>query len=241
MKNVDIIISEWMGYCLLYEAMLDSVIWARDRYLSEDGLMIPSHCTLRIAPMTDPDYIDEHIHSWRHVYGFDMNSMQEDLFKEVVVRDVKSAACPTDSTQFLRLSMHAAQTEDLSFDKKPFYVGLQGDMGVLDGFVVWFDTFFLTSRYGEIPLDIKAEDCERRGGESIAFTTGPHGPRTHWQQAVLLIDHGEREPETVEAGQILSGSIGYVKRQDDSRALDINVCWKVDDTTENGKQTWSMR
>ena len=37
-KQVDIIISEWMGYCLLYEAMLDSVIWARDHYLAPDGL-----------------------------------------------------------------------------------------------------------------------------------------------------------------------------------------------------------
>jgi hypothetical protein len=37
-SRVDIIISEWMGYCLLYEAMLDSVIWARDRYLGPDGL-----------------------------------------------------------------------------------------------------------------------------------------------------------------------------------------------------------
>lgn len=37
-KQVDIIVSEWMGYCLLYEAMLDSVLYARDRYLAPDGL-----------------------------------------------------------------------------------------------------------------------------------------------------------------------------------------------------------
>ena len=42
MKSVDIIISEWMGYCLLYEAMLDSIIWARDRYLAPDGLSTSS-------------------------------------------------------------------------------------------------------------------------------------------------------------------------------------------------------
>lgn len=36
--KVDIIVSEWMGYCLLYEAMLDSVLWARDHYLHPDGL-----------------------------------------------------------------------------------------------------------------------------------------------------------------------------------------------------------
>jgi len=32
-KHVDIIISEWMGYFLLYESMFDTVIYARDRYL----------------------------------------------------------------------------------------------------------------------------------------------------------------------------------------------------------------
>ena len=31
--EVDIIISEWMGYFLLYESMLDSVIFARDKWL----------------------------------------------------------------------------------------------------------------------------------------------------------------------------------------------------------------
>jgi len=35
--KVDIIISEWMGYFLLYESMLDSVIYARNKYLKEDG------------------------------------------------------------------------------------------------------------------------------------------------------------------------------------------------------------
>jgi 2-polyprenyl-3-methyl-5-hydroxy-6-metoxy-1,4-benzoquinol methylase len=37
-KQVDIIVSEWMGYCLLYEAMLDSVLYARDKYLAPGGL-----------------------------------------------------------------------------------------------------------------------------------------------------------------------------------------------------------
>lgn len=31
--KVDIIISEWMGYFLLYESMLDTVLVARDKYL----------------------------------------------------------------------------------------------------------------------------------------------------------------------------------------------------------------
>ncbi len=31
--KVDVIVSEWMGYCLFYESMLDTVIFARDKWL----------------------------------------------------------------------------------------------------------------------------------------------------------------------------------------------------------------
>ena len=31
--EVDILISEWMGYFLFYESMLDTVIFARDKWL----------------------------------------------------------------------------------------------------------------------------------------------------------------------------------------------------------------
>jgi protein arginine N-methyltransferase 1 len=38
--QVDIIISEWMGYFLLYESMLDTVLFARDKWLKKDGYVI---------------------------------------------------------------------------------------------------------------------------------------------------------------------------------------------------------
>ena len=36
-EHVDVIISEWMGYFLLFESMLDTVLWARDKYLAPNG------------------------------------------------------------------------------------------------------------------------------------------------------------------------------------------------------------
>ena len=40
--EIDIIISEWMGYFLLYESMLDCVLWARDKFLNKKtGKMLP--------------------------------------------------------------------------------------------------------------------------------------------------------------------------------------------------------
>ena len=48
-KDVDIIVSEWMGYCLFYEAMFDSVIFARDNFLKSGGIMIPNIAEFFIA------------------------------------------------------------------------------------------------------------------------------------------------------------------------------------------------
>ena len=59
--KVDIIISEWMGYFLLYESMLDTVLYARDRFLNKDGLIFPDKATIFVAGIEDGDYKDEKI------------------------------------------------------------------------------------------------------------------------------------------------------------------------------------
>lgn len=59
--KVDIIISEWMGYFLLYESMLDTVLYARDTYLQPDGLIYPDKATLFVAGIEDGEYKEEKI------------------------------------------------------------------------------------------------------------------------------------------------------------------------------------
>ena len=50
-EKVDVILSEWMGYFLLREAMFDSVLNARDAWLKPGGALFPSHASLRMAPL----------------------------------------------------------------------------------------------------------------------------------------------------------------------------------------------
>lgn len=59
--KVDIIISEWMGYFLLYESMLDTVLLARDKYLAPGGLIFPDKATIHMAAIEDGDYKEEKI------------------------------------------------------------------------------------------------------------------------------------------------------------------------------------
>jgi len=41
--KVDIIVSEWMGYFLLYESMLDTVLFARDKWLVSYFFILDAH------------------------------------------------------------------------------------------------------------------------------------------------------------------------------------------------------
>lgn len=42
--QVDVIVSEWMGYGLLFENMLPSVLYCRDKWLKKEGFMLPDLC-----------------------------------------------------------------------------------------------------------------------------------------------------------------------------------------------------
>lgn len=49
----DYIVSEWMGYFLLFEGMLDSVLYARDHHLAPGGLLMPNRCSLHLLGIED--------------------------------------------------------------------------------------------------------------------------------------------------------------------------------------------
>jgi len=48
-NGFDVLVSEWMGYCLLYESMLSSVLYARDHFLKPGGAILPDTATI-ISP-----------------------------------------------------------------------------------------------------------------------------------------------------------------------------------------------
>jgi protein arginine N-methyltransferase 1 len=45
-----------MGYFLLYESMLDTVLFARDKWLKIDGILVPDHAKMYMALLDDSCY-----------------------------------------------------------------------------------------------------------------------------------------------------------------------------------------
>ena len=58
-EKVDVIVSEWMGHCLFYEAMLEPLLAIRDSYLAQDGVMIPAKVSLHAGLVCDEDLFDD--------------------------------------------------------------------------------------------------------------------------------------------------------------------------------------
>ena len=238
-KQVDIIVSEWMGYCLLYEAMLDSVIWARDQYLAPEGLMIPSHATLRLSLFADEEYISDKITFWNSVYGFQMSPMLAKAYDDIIIRTVNPDAVPSQSEAFARLQLHAVEKSDLIIHDAQFKLAAKQDVDQLHGFLIHFDIFFTTNR--------KADVSEAH----TSFTTGPLGPETHWQQALALIDTSKNNTNDLMAGDQICGSIAFNKGADNFRELQIKINWQVEralsednqrlSVTKPSEQAWCMR
>ncbi|CAI0643795.1 unnamed protein product [Colletotrichum noveboracense] len=238
--QVDIIISEWMGYCLLYEAMLPSVLWARDRYLKPDGLLVPSVSTIWAAPVSDPEYVTDFITFWDDVYGFDMKSMKTGIYDEARIEVMPESCVCGSATQIAFQDLHSIKTEELDFEA-PWKSTLSRDIPSLDGFLVWFDIFFTTSRKDTVPASLHVKPGEYSGtrpGE-IAFTTGPFGPATHWKQGFLMSKSLEDNIE-VKAGTDVSGRIVFKAPENNPRALTIGNTWTVSGQGEK-KQLWKLR
>ena len=238
--SVDIIVSEWMGYCLQFEAMLDSIIWARDKYLkSPGGLVVPSHCTLRLAPIADSDCAMEEVDFWHDVYGFSMSPLLEEVYDSVAIRRVPVEDLAAFSVEIFRLPIHTIKAEELNFTSK-FKFRLKKDAERLDGWVMWFDAFFLPSSTAILPSDITDDICKSLATGSVAFTTGPMGPDTHWKSGVMMIKHNASDRYVVREGQTLEGNINISKGRDDKRALDISIGWKDSERVMERSQIWRL-
>merc|ERR1711934_426239 len=114
--KVDIIISEWMGYCLFYESMLDTVLFARDKWLRPGGLIFPDKATLYLAAIEDAEYKSEKIDFWNNVYGFDMSCIREIAMVEPLVDTVDAKSMVTPGVPIFTVNLATCTKEDLAFE-----------------------------------------------------------------------------------------------------------------------------
>uniref|UniRef100_A0A8D1WKA0 type I protein arginine methyltransferase n=1 Tax=Sus scrofa TaxID=9823 RepID=A0A8D1WKA0_PIG len=182
-EKVDIIISEWMGYCLFYESMLNTVIFARDKWLKPGGLMFPDRAALYVVAIEDRQYKDFKIHWWENVYGFDMTCIRDVAMKEPLVDIVDPKQVVTNACLIKEVDIYTVKTEELSFTSA-FCLQIQRN-----DYVHALVTYF----------NIEFTKCHKKMG----FSTAPDAPYTHWKQTVFYLE----DYLTVRRGEEIYGTI----------------------------------
>lgn len=86
-EQVDIIISEPIGFLLVHERMLESYVAARDRFLKPGGLMMPTTGSIVLCPFTDDALYKEHCARaafWEtsNFFGVDLSPVAAQAYQE---------------------------------------------------------------------------------------------------------------------------------------------------------------
>ncbi|KAK3285548.1 Protein arginine N-methyltransferase 1 [Cymbomonas tetramitiformis] len=199
-EKVDIIISEWMGYFLFYESMLDSVLHARDKYLAPGGWVAPDLCTLKMVAIEDSEYKNEKINFWNNVYGFDMNCMRKVAMTEPLVDCVDSDLIVSNHCTLKGVDIENISREECSSFKEDFCLEITRN-DYVHALVAYFDVSF------------------NRCHTQIGFSTSPTARQTHWKQTVFYLE----DELMVCEGEVLTGTMECRPNKKNHRDLDITI------------------
>jgi len=223
--KVDVIISEWMGYFLLRESMLDSVLVARDKHLKPGGAMFPSHATLYLAPLGKVKALSDKWTTWegeaqhwasfvgdmRNTYETDFSCLRDDFMQEQQKYHLFTGAFATLTPKslagagrpLLSLDLLRASLDELRNPTEPLTCSMRiARDGVVEGFVGYFDAFFR----GSTEISVEQE---------VTLSTAPMvGSSTHWGQQIF----GFYPPLHACRGDCLEGSM-YIRRQERNARL----------------------
>ena len=202
-ESVDIIISEWMGYFLLYESMLDTVLYARDKWLTPEGLIFPDTCSLHLLAIEDGEYRHEKIDWWRNVYGFNMDCIGRIAMLEPLVDIVSPDQVCTQPCHLQSFNLKTMKKEDAAFTADFRLKVTRNDY--VHALVAYFDCDF--------------NDCHK----PLSFSTGPRSRSTHWKQTVFYLT----DTLTVHAGENITGQLTCVPNAKNPRDLDIGIKYEL--------------
>ncbi|XP_061195321.1 protein arginine N-methyltransferase 6-like isoform X2 [Saccostrea echinata] len=207
-EKVDVIVSEWMGYSLLYESMLPSVLHIRDHWMKKGGLMLPSSAVLYIAPFSD-DEITEKLEIWSEMkdrYKVSMDCMKnyarQCISRGAHVRCVSPEDIISHGYPLVTFDLHKVSISDISDIQRKFELSCFGS-SIFHGFVLWFTVTF---------------------PENVVLSTSPYSQETHWGQTLF---YNDTEIEVKQDTRIC-GNLSIKPNRNKPRFLDVHISYQVD-------------
>ncbi|KAM6970880.1 protein arginine N-methyltransferase 6 [Tautogolabrus adspersus] len=218
-EQVEVIVSEWMGYALLHESMLNSVLFARDKWLKPGGLILPNKAELYISPISDP-VVEDRLNFWYTVkdrYDVDMSAMSGFARKCIMNSDITMISVHVEDVlshpaRFAELDLNTVTVDELRSVKGKFKCDSFGSAAV-NAFCVHFTVTF--------PCPDKP----------LVLSTSPFKQETHWKQAVLYLD----APVEVVQDTVVTGEVCMYPSEDSARHICIHVDYTIGEQKRQSK------
>ena len=161
-----------MGYFLLYESMLDSIIEVRDKYLKKGGTVFPNKAQIFVAAIDDEKFYSYKVGHWKDVYGFDMSCLSTAVLREAQIDLVDGSQNVTsDGSLILDLDLNKMKKEDVNFASE-YSVKINKNCK-LHGLVGWFDCIFEDPNNPHL---------------AVTLSTSPFKKPTHWKQTTFYMN-----------------------------------------------------
>lgn len=219
-EKVDVIISEPMGVLLFHERMIESFLFARNKFLKPELLgnrmsLFPGIGSISLAPFTDGlMYSDFKSRSkfWGNesFYGVNLSSMkkisEEQIFRQPVVGGFDPKTLMSESVkksfEFYKKEVNEEVLKEILIQ----FEFLMEFTGVIHGLAGWFNVTF-----------------PKVDGTSFTLETGPENTRTHWQHCRFFF----RKPIGVNHGQLFKGALKM--KINEERSYNVVIEGKVND------------
>lgn len=225
-ERIDVIISEWMGSCLLHGNKLATIIETRDRL---GGIMFPSRTALFLNGWSDKTRENRdsgcgcaganRLSWWSNVHGLNLSVFSPLKLNKVSIEVVDDKEIVTERALVLDLDLNSCTDSALDFECS-FEMGMV-ENSTLDGFVAAFDVHFF------------------EGGESrVLLSTSAAKPQTHWKQALFLLDPKEAPAEPLPAGTHVLGSFAMQRNIENPSDYDVAITWTAG--TYHGAQAFRI-
>jgi len=181
-KDIDIIISEWMGFYLFHESMLESVIYARDHFLrktEQDQSMniFPSHAYLYCAPFVDQNIRIELNTMWKNYFDLNfspiLQCIQNSDLNQCVIETIEPSQLVHEAQLIQSIDLRTIRIDDLHSMRSFCQFDIDNTC-IISGFCFWFDCYFSSTNNSSIL-------------HSTRLTTSPHSSKTHWKQTLVFL------------------------------------------------------
>ena len=170
-----------MGFYLLHESMLNSVLYARDKFLSIEGTMFPSEARIYSSPCSVQKLWKEQISFWDNVHGYNMSAVTsyalEEKSKKPEVYLLGKDDLLSSVVCIKTLNLRWMDVSEIRHFSENVFVSITKP-GPYHGVAIWFE------------CDFDGRDYNKDGeefGSLVTLSTGPDAPATHWKQTIVML------------------------------------------------------